>query len=310
MIKITNFTKRFDETLAVDKLNLEIKDGEILGFLGPNGAGKTTTLRAITGYLQPTDGSIEVDGVDVETNPISVKSSIGYMPEQNPLYEEMLVRDFLKFSAEIRGIKGKSFEKAFDFVVEECGIKKAVARPIHQLSKGFKQRVGLSCAILHDPKILILDEPTSGLDPNQIIEIRRLIKELGRRKTLILSSHILGEVQAVCDRIVIINDGLVVADGTSESLKSSFQGKAELQIVFKDPKNQMGKLKFSRTEILKSKTLDKGEKMITLTFSAKEDIRSKVYKKIKSTDIVLLEMRKKQVNLEDVFTSLTKEVKQ
>ena len=307
MIKIEKLTKNYGDTTAVNNIDLEIKDGEILGFLGPNGAGKTTTIRAITGYLKPTSGNILVNGVSVLKDSFKIKKQIGYMPEVNPLYDEMIVRDHLKFAAKIRSINEKQFEKSFEFVVEKCGISEVVSKTINQLSKGYKQRVGLAQAILHDPKILILDEPTSGLDPNQIVEIRKLIKELGKKKTLILSSHILGEVQALCDRIVIIKKGKIVADGTPDELKTSFQGKAQLFIHYQDKKNQMKKLNFPFAQIKNEVVEENGEKILTLTYDITKDIRSDVYKKIKSTDIIILEMQRKQINLEDIFINLTKE---
>ncbi len=308
MINLKNLTKKYGDTLALNSISLNVGEGEILGFLGPNGAGKTTVLRLITGYLAATDGKVEIAGSDITQNPIKTKSIIGYMPEQSPLYEEMIVHDYLLFTASIRRIKGKAFKNALSDVIQKCSLKDVLTKPIHQLSKGYKQRVGIAQAILHDPKILILDEPTSGLDPNQIIEIRELIKELGKKKTLILSSHILQEVQAVCDRIVILNKGNIVADGTPAMLKSTFQGKAKLTVNYIDKKEQMEDINLENVQITNKQILDNSEKQICFEYDIKNDIRQSVYEFIKNSDIILLEMQRIQIDLEEVFINLTKEV--
>ena len=237
MIRLQNLTKDYGSVRAVDHVNFEINEGEILGFLGPNGAGKTTTLRMITCFLSPTSGNIEVENMNIDNNQIEIKRLIGYLPEHNPLYIDMTVYDYLKFIADIREIS--NFETRIIEVIKQCGLNGVVHKPINTLSKGYKQRVGIAQAILHDPKILILDEPTSGLDPNQIVEIRGLIKELGKEKTLIISSHILQEVQAVCNRIIIINEGKIVADGSTEELQSAFQNKTKLILELNAPENEI-----------------------------------------------------------------------
>ena len=218
MIKIDKLSRNFGDIKAVDEISFCIQDKEIVGFLGPNGAGKTTTLRMIVGYLQPGSGNIEIDGESIFTDPLKASRQIGYLPEQNPLYEEMTVVELLAYFAALRKLKRDYFRERLNFVVKNCGLKEVLNQRIGTLSKGYRQRTGLAQAILHDPKILILDEPTSGLDPNQIIEIRELIRELGKEKMVLLSSHIMQEVQALCDRVVIINKGKIIVDDTIENL--------------------------------------------------------------------------------------------
>ena len=207
MISVINITKKFDEFTAVDNLSMEVKKGEVLGFLGPNGAGKSTTMKMITGFIKPTNGLIKVKGMDVETNPIDCKKLIGYLPEGAPLYGDMTPLNMLKFVAFIRGMNSKEFKKALDSVVVKTEITDVINQPIDTLSKGYKRRVGLAQALIHDPEILILDEPTDGLDPNQKHHVRELIKDMGSDKTIIISTHILEEVDAVCTRAIIISDG-------------------------------------------------------------------------------------------------------
>jgi len=218
MIKIDKLSRNFGEIKAVDEISFCIQDKEIVGFLGPNGAGKTTTLRMIVGYLQPGSGNIEIDGESIFTDPLKASRQIGYLPEQNPLYDDMTVFEALAYFASLRRLKRDYFQERKKFVVKNCGLKEVLFQRIGTLSKGYRQRTGLAQAILHDPRILILDEPTSGLDPNQIIEIRELIRNLGKEKMVLLSSHIMQEVQALCDRVVIINKGKIIVDDTIENL--------------------------------------------------------------------------------------------
>lgn len=229
-IKLENLTKIYDYQKAVDNISFEVKTGEILGFLGPNGAGKTTTMKAITCYLTPDSGDIKVGGLSVLQNPSVVKKNIGYLPENNPLYIDMAVIDYLKFAAELQNVPKEKIKDRLWEMIQVCGLKNEKHKKIRELSKGYKQRVGLAQAMIHDPKILILDEPTTGLDPNQIVEIRELIRRIGQEKTVILSSHILAEVEATCDRIIIINKGKIVADGTSEELRKQAEGDEMLKI--------------------------------------------------------------------------------
>ncbi|MGF7138979.1 ATP-binding cassette domain-containing protein [Roseimarinus sediminis] len=229
-IRIENLTKSYGLQKAVDSLSFEVKTGEILGFLGPNGAGKTTTMKIITCYLTQDSGDVKVGGKSVSESPEAVKNHIGYLPESNPLYYEMPVIDYLRFVARLQGVPRSMEKQRIIEMINTCGLKGEQHKKIRELSKGYKQRVGLAQALIHDPEVLILDEPTTGLDPNQIIEIRELIKKIGKEKTVILSSHILAEVEATCDRIIIINKGKIVADGTSEQLRKQAQGDELLRI--------------------------------------------------------------------------------
>ncbi len=229
-IKLENLTKTYGFQRAVDDISFEVKTGEVLGFLGPNGAGKTTTMKAITCYLTPSSGNVQVGGISVLENPDEVKKHIGYLPESNPLYYEMPVIDYLRFVAELQRIPQEKTDERIAEMIRVCGLKGEKHKKIRELSKGYRQRVGLAQALIHDPEVLILDEPTTGLDPNQIIEIRELIKKIGKEKTVILSSHILAEVEATCDRILIINKGKIVADGSSEQLRKQAQGNEILKV--------------------------------------------------------------------------------
>jgi ABC-2 type transport system ATP-binding protein len=246
-IIVKNVTKRYGAQKAVDDISFTVRTGEVLGFLGPNGAGKTTTMKAITCFLSPDEGEVSVGGFSNRDNPEEIKKNIGYLPETNPLYQEMAVLDYLWFVAELHGIPSAEIRGRILKMVNTCGLEGEKHKKIGELSKGYKQRVGLAQALIHDPAVLILDEPTAGLDPNQIVEIRELIKNIGKEKTVILSSHILAEVEATCDRIVIIHKGRIVADGTAgelrkraqgrEVLKVSIEGATDANIVFKELQN-------------------------------------------------------------------------
>jgi len=229
-IIVENITKRYGPQKAVDDVSFTVKTGEILGFLGPNGAGKSTTMKAISCYLAPNEGDIRVGGISIHEAPESIKNNIGYLPESNPLYTDMPVINYLKFIAEIHGIEKGKIKDRIREMVEICGLEGEKHKKIGELSKGYRQRVGLAQALIHDPQVLVLDEPTTGLDPNQIVEIRELIRKIGREKTVILSSHILAEVEATCDRILIINKGKIVADGTSGELRSRAEGREILRV--------------------------------------------------------------------------------
>lgn len=234
-IVVDGITKSYGQQNAVDNLSFRVKTGEVLGFLGPNGAGKTTTMKAITGFLVPNKGDIWVGGISVNLNPGEVKKHIGYLPEHNPLYHDMPVIDFLGFTAALQRVKKADIENRVAEMVQVCGLKSEKHKKIRELSKGFRQRVGLAQALIHGPEVLILDEPTTGLDPNQIVEIRELIRKIGREKTVILSSHILAEVEATCDRILIIHNGKIVANGTAEELRRQAQGNEYLRVELVNP---------------------------------------------------------------------------
>lgn len=218
MIEIKNLTKKFGQNLVLDNLSFAVAKGEILGFLGPNGAGKTTTMKIITSFWPPTSGQVLIDGLDAAVNSLATRKKIGYLPETVPLYEDMRVFEYLKFIAQIRSLEKDRIKVRLKEVVSICGLTKVLRQPIDELSKGFRQRVGLAQAIMHEPDILILDEPTTGLDPNQIVEIRDLIKTIGREKTVIFSTHILSEVSATCDRVIIINNGKIAGQGSPKEL--------------------------------------------------------------------------------------------
>ena len=233
MIDISNITKRFDDFTAVDNLTMSVKTGEVLGFLGPNGAGKSTTMKMITGFIKPTEGKIKIKGMDVEVNPIECKKLIGYLPEGAPLYGDMTPLNMLKFVAKTRGINEKEFKNALDSVVVKTQIMDVINQPIDTLSKGYKRRVGLAQALIHDPEILILDEPTDGLDPNQKHHVRNLINEMGKKKAIIISTHILEEVDAVCSRACIIAKGKKLVDRKPKELKKLFKNK-NLDDIFRE----------------------------------------------------------------------------
>ena len=312
MIDITNLTKYYNEVCALDKINIKIQKGEILGILGPNGAGKTTTLRLLTCYISPTSGMIKVKDHNIEDNPLEIKKLIGYLPESAPIYPDMLVYDYLNFVAEVRGIAPDKKAVRIKELAEICGLNEVMHRFINELSKGFKQRVGLAHAMMGDPEILVLDEPTAGLDPNQIAEIRELIKTIGKQKTVILSSHILPEVEATCDRVVIINQGKIVADGTVADLKKSGGKQSVIRVSLSGPKIADVEKEFSKvTEIKKVVEVDKNDKNISVNLESvsKSDIRPDIYKIIKKKNWVLLEFTQKTKSLENIFRELTSEVK-
>jgi len=233
-VNVENITKTYGFQKAVDHISFQVHTGEIVGFLGPNGAGKTTTMKIITCFMPPNEGDVKVGGISVLANPEEVKKHIGYLPETNPLYKEMPVIDYLKFAAEIQDVPAGKIRERIGEMIQVCGLRSEKYKKIGELSKGYQQRVGLAQALIHDPEVLILDEPTSGLDPNQIVEIRDLIRNIGRQKTVILCSHILAEVEATCDRIVIVNEGKLVADGTAITLRKQAQNKEIVRVTIED----------------------------------------------------------------------------
>lgn len=243
MIEIQNLSKRFDQFTAVDDLSFTVKEGEVLGFLGPNGAGKSTTMKVITGFLAPTAGKVSIDGFDIGENPLQAKSLIGYLPEGAPSYGDMTTLDFLSFIAQVRGFKGEEAAAKVQRVLDEVALNSVAHQTIDTLSKGFKRRVGLAQAIMHDPKVLILDEPTDGLDPNQKHHVRELIKNLARDKIVVISTHILEEVSAVCSRALIISNGKIVADGTPAELEAKSKYHQAVSIRFSEPYDILSDLK-------------------------------------------------------------------
>ncbi len=306
MIKIDSLTKNYGSNVAVDDITFEVKTGEILGFLGPNAAGKTTTMKIITCFLPPTSGQIEVDGLDISEYSLEVRKRIGYLPENAPLYSDMNTLDYLRFVAEMRGLKGNQRIKE---MIEVTAIGNVLHQDIGELSKGFRQRVGLAQAMIHDPDILIMDEPTSGLDPNQIVEIRDLIRHLGKEKTVILSTHILPEVQATCDRVLIIDNGKLVADGTPEELQDSFQGMERVRVEFKDADSAGIREKLREmgdVHSIHDVELPKNHTAAFIIESEKgTDIREEIFRMAVQENWVLVEMHREQVSLESVFRELT-----
>lgn len=308
MIEIKNLTKKFGSNVVLNDISLNVHKGEILGFLGPNGAGKTTTMKIITSFWTPTKGQIKIDGIDVVTDSLATRKKIGYLPETVPLYDDMRVYEYLKFVAEIRGLEKDQIKTRIKKVVGECGLTKVLRKPIEELSKGFRQRLGLAQAIMHEPDILILDEPTTGLDPNQIVEIRDLIKRIGKEKTVIFSTHILGEVSATCDRAVIINNGKIVGEGSPDELTKLSGGQEIIYLKVKGPQDTvLSKLKeMENVEEVKAKDQESADTHgYEIKPKAGVDLREYLFMTIKDNNWSILELYKKQVSLEDVFRELT-----
>ena len=307
MIRIDSLSKDFGSVKAVRSISFSLNDGEIVGFLGANGAGKSTTLKMMTGYLTPTAGNVYVDDQNIIDNSLDIQKQIGYLPELNPLYTEMKVHEYLKFHAEIRHIIGEEFNKALKRVVGECGLKGVVHRTVGNCSKGYKQRIGLAAAMIHDPKILILDEPVSGLDPNQIVEIRELIKKLGKEKLVLMSSHILQEIQATVDRIIIIHEGKIVADGTSEELISDSKGMTQLHLEISGSEEQdIQDMKAVIPSITVHSIKKDGPLVdVVLEYQNTVDPRKDVFKYAVEKGWIITEMSASKRNLEDIFRHLT-----
>jgi ABC-2 type transport system ATP-binding protein len=309
MIEVDGLTKDYGATRAVDQVTFAVKKGEVLGFLGPNGAGKSTTMKMLTCFLSPTAGRARVAGYDVFDQSLEVRRHIGYLPEDTPIYRDMTVLEFLSFAADIRGMdSGKSPARIKEIGVR-CGLGDVAGKLVGELSKGYRQRVGLAQAMLHDPDILILDEPTSGLDPNQIVEIRSLIKEIGREKTVILSTHILPEVQATCSRILIISGGKLVADGTPDSLRAREKGGryrvvVESSGVAKEAIRDRlaGLAGVARCEIVAG---EDGAHAFALDAAAASDLRKPIFRAAVDNRWTLLELLRESASLEDVFRNLT-----
>lgn len=301
-VEIKNLVKIYGEQKAVDNISFTAKKGEILGFLGPNGAGKSTTMKITTGYLPQTSGSISVCGFDVDVNNKETKRLIGYLPENNPLYIDMYVREYLEFCGKSFGMKSDFLSTRINETIELTGLTLERKKKTGQLSKGYKQRVGLAAAMLHNPEILILDEPTTGLDPNQVVEIRNLIKQLGKEKTVIFSTHIMQEVQQVCDRVVIINSGKIVANDIISNIASSMETKKGFRISVEFE---------TETAISVLQNIDGIEKVEAISsskfilYSTQKDIRSAIFKAISAQNLNLIELKMEEYSLEEVFQSLT-----
>jgi ABC-2 type transport system ATP-binding protein len=307
MLEVKDLNKKFGEVHAVKNLSFEVKKGEILGFLGPNGAGKTTTMRIITCYIPASSGTIRVNGMDTVENDLEVRKKIGYLPESTPLYNDMLVKDYLQFVGEIRGIRGRTLASRIDEMFQVCGLTKMAARPIGNLSKGFRQRVGLAQAMLADPQLLILDEPTSGLDPNQIIEIRQLIKNMGKEKTVIYCSHILSEVSATCNHIIIINQGSIVASGTADELTAKMNKENRYVLRLKADRTAVESKLKTLEGVARVQAAQSGEWVDAVVVAQdNQDIGEKIYKCVFENGWSLAELKRESASLEDVFTQLTR----
>jgi len=309
LIKIENLTKHYGDVKAVRSISFELEDSQIVGFLGANGAGKSTTLKMITGYLTPTSGNVFVDNKNIIDHSIEIQKMIGYLPELNPLYGEMKVFDYLKFHADVRGIQGHQFNKSLEKVVSQCGLQGVVHKTVSNCSKGYKQRIGLAAAMIHDPKILILDEPVTGLDPNQIVEIRQLIKRLGKEKLVLMSSHILQEIQATVDRIVIIHNGEIVADGTSDELIKDSKGLNQLELELLNAKeDDIKNMKANIPSIkIKSQTENEKSHLVSLEYANTSDPREDVFNYAVEKKWIIIKMNSTKRNLEDIFRNLTKQ---
>ncbi len=307
MINIENLTKFYGETCAVDNISFQVEKGEVVGFLGPNGAGKTTTMKVITCFMPPTKGTVTVGGFDVMDNSIDVRRMIGYLPEQNPLYGEMNVVDFLRYIAELRDIEKDKQSLRIREVIDVCGVGDVLHKNINELSKGYRQRVGLAQAMVHDPEILILDEPTIGLDPNQVLDIRHLIKRLGREKTVILSTHILTEVQATCDRAVIINNAKIVADSSLAELQKDLEGKQVINLELLAEGDVTEKLTtLDGIDECRAVTRENSTgRNFAVTCKKDTDAREAIFKTAVESDWIIIGMSLEVRSLEDVFHQLT-----
>lgn len=310
MIEVKNLVKRYGSKAAVDNVSFTIRRGEILGFLGPNGAGKSTTMNIITGYLSSTEGTVTIDGIDVLDDPVAAKKKIGFLPEQPPLYLDMTVKDYLDFVCDLKGIKHSVRQKHVSEICKVVKIDNVYKRIIKNLSKGYRQRVGIAQAMIGNPEVLILDEPTVGLDPHQIIEIRNLIKDLGKNHTVILSSHILPEVQAVCDRVIVINKGKLVADDTPERLSKQLSSDHRLIIRVDGPEKDTYSILSKISGVVKVEKL--GEKEIgthdyIVEAETGVDVRRAIFTRLADRGYPILSMRSSEMTLEDIFLQLTDE---
>lgn len=305
-IIVKNLSKNYGSQKAVDDISFEVKTGEILGFLGPNGAGKTTTMKAITTFLSPSSGTIHVGQYSILDQPEEVKKCIGYLPETNPLYEDMAVIDYLAFCAEIQGVPKSKIKDRIRHMVHVCGLEVEKHKKINELSKGYRQRVGLAQALIHDPQVLILDEPTTGLDPNQIVEIRELIRKIGKEKTVILSSHILAEVEATCDRIMIIKKGKIVADGTPGELRKKATGREILKVTVEDgPVNDIYNALQNLPGVEMVDFIESGKSVFEVQSKPGLSSRREVFLLCRDKNWVITELTPVETKLEDIFRELT-----
>ena len=307
MIEVKNVTKKYGKAVAVDDISFTIKEGEIVGLLGPNGAGKSTTMNMITGFIEPTQGEIIIDGFDMSRKPKKAKKEIGYMPEGVPLYTDLTVKEFVTYMAEIKQVKSKERKEKVQKIIEQTGLKDVQNKLTKNLSRGYKQRVSMAGALVGEPKILILDEPTVGLDPKQITEIRSLIKELGKTHTVILSSHILSEVSQICNKVIIINKGKIVAVDTPQNLENKVTSNNCIYVTVEDTENKVEKIKGKIKEIKDIKLIEKnddGTKQYSIEANGDIDLRKTIFAEFAKENITIFEMKKADSTLEDAFMKL------
>ena len=307
MIEVKHVTKKYGNFIAVNDINFTINNDEVVGFLGPNGAGKSTTMNMITGYIEPTSGKIIVNDYDVSKDPKKVKRQIGYMPESTPLYNDLTVREFVNYMADLKYVKRKEKKEKVDKVLQDVGLTSVQKKLIRNLSRGYKQRVSMAGALIGDPKVLILDEPTVGLDPKQITEIRDLIRKLGKNHTVILSSHILSEVSQICERVIIINKGKVLAVDTPSNLEEKFEDENRIFVTVEDEQNKINKIakkikNLKSIEFIKDK--NDGTKQYELVANKSTDLRKEIFNLFPKNDINILELKKSEITLEDAFLKL------
>jgi ABC-2 type transport system ATP-binding protein len=300
-LQVKNLTKIYGQQKAVDNISFEIREGEIVGFLGPNGAGKSTTMKIATSFLPPTSGAVYVGGFDVTSEPLKVRKNIGYLPEHNPLYADLYVHEYLQFVGGLYGLKGSQLKTRIAEIVERCGLTKEQNKKIEALSKGYRQRVGLAQALIHDPKVLILDEPTTGLDPNQILEIRKLIKDVSKNKTVLFSTHIMQEVQALCDRAIVINKGVIVADNRVEDLLKSHGDSVSVVVEFE------GGVSISDLQQLQNveEVISLGGSKFRVVASSGADLRPELFRFAADKNLSLIGLKQEESSLESVFKDLT-----
>lgn len=307
MIKLENVTKRYGNVLALDNVSFEIKEGEIVGLLGPNGAGKSTTMNIITGFIEQTSGEVTIDGYDTIKKSQKAKKQIGYMPEGVPLYSDLTVKEFITYMAELKGVKRKEKQEKVQRALEDAGLENVQNKLTRNLSRGYKQRVSLAGTLVSEPKVIILDEPTVGLDPKQVTEIREVIKRLGKKHTVILSSHILSEVSQICNRVIIINKGKIVAIDTPENLESKVSSKNIVYVTVEDTENKINKVKDQIDGIKEIKLMKENEdktKQYSIEAESNTDLRKSIFEKLAKENITIFEMKKADTSLEDAFMQL------
>ena len=308
LINATNLKKSFDKFIAIDNINLKVDRGEVVGFLGPNGAGKSTTMKMLTGFLEPDDGEIFINGINLKSNPLKAKEYIGYLPEGAPSYSDMIVSDFLSFIGKMRGLSNKILSNRLDEMADQINLKEMWNRPVETLSKGFKRRVGIAQALIHDPDILILDEPTDGLDPNQKHEMRNLIRKISKNKAIVISTHILEEVEAVCSRAIIIANGKLLANDTPQNLENKFLNKNTLSIKVSNQINNVVSKDIKsliKYEEIKIQKLDKSTYTILVSDNKKVPNLNTVLKQINKHKLNVTEASFQKINLEEIFRTIT-----